>query len=224
MRLNRKLDTSFTTTPPRSYTSDPTTSLSHTPTTHNVLVRRHRRCRQASYQRACQLPQRTKPMSRLPRTRLRRRPHALDRGPQGRRGHAVRGRPVENRREDPNELPKRATNHEIPNAHLPSERPPQGQAPSIIIIPLIHERLLTSLGAQTGEICLDVFKEAWTPVYTISQTLTTVHQLLTSPEPGSPLNVDAAAVLRNGDVVGYESLVRLWSVLYAGKPSTFTRE
>lgn len=131
---------------------------------------------------------------------------------------------MENRREDPNELPERATNLEIPNAHLPSERPPQGQAPSIIIIPLIHERLLTSLGAQTGEICLDVLKEAWTPVYTISQTLTTIHQLLTSPEPDSPLNVDAAAVLRNGDVVGYESLVRLWSVLYAGKPSTFSRE
>lgn len=69
--------------------------------------------------------------------------------------------------------------------------------------------------------CLDLLKSAaWSPAYTISSTLSAIHQLLTTPEPDSPLNVDAAAVLRSGDHVGYESLVRLWSVMYAGRPPT----
>ncbi|KAI5840526.1 ubiquitin-conjugating enzyme/RWD-like protein [Morchella snyderi] len=74
---------------------------------------------------------------------------------------------------------------------------------------------------KTGEICLDLLKTNWSPAYTISMTLTAIHQLLQSPEPDSPLNVDAAAVLRTGDNVGYESLVRLWGVLHAGKPASF---
>jgi len=58
---------------------------------------------------------------------------------------------------------------------------------------------------------------AWSPVYTINATLTAISHLLTQPEPDSPLNVDVAAVLRHGDKVGYESLVRVWGVLFAGK-------
>lgn len=74
---------------------------------------------------------------------------------------------------------------------------------------------------QTGEICLDLLRgTSWTPTLTISSALTMVQQLLTDPEPDSPLNVDAAAVMRFGDAVGYESLVRVWGVLYAGKPPT----
>jgi len=73
---------------------------------------------------------------------------------------------------------------------------------------------------QTGEICLDLLKNNWSAVCSISATLTSVQQLLASPEWDSPLNVDAAAVLRAGDTVGYESLVRVWSVLHAGKPPT----
>ncbi|KAA6406855.1 MAG: ubiquitin-conjugating enzyme [Lasallia pustulata] len=64
---------------------------------------------------------------------------------------------------------------------------------------------------QTGEICLDLLKQAWTPAYTITQTLTSIHQLLTYPEPDSPLNVDIAALLRAGDLVGAESLVRYYT-------------
>jgi len=40
--------------------------------------------------------------------------------------------------------------------------------------------------------------------------MTAIHQLLTSPEPDSPLNIDAAQLLRAGDTVGMEGLVRFY--------------
>jgi len=65
---------------------------------------------------------------------------------------------------------------------------------------------------QTGEICLDLLKTAWSPAYTISATLTSIHQLLTSAEPDSPLNIDIAQLLRQGDSMGAESLIRYYAV------------
>ncbi|KAF2190183.1 ubiquitin-conjugating enzyme [Zopfia rhizophila CBS 207.26] len=64
---------------------------------------------------------------------------------------------------------------------------------------------------RTGEICLDLLKTSWTPAYTISTTLTSIHQLLTSAEPDSPLNVDIAQLLRQGDYVGAEALIRFYT-------------
>ena len=55
---------------------------------------------------------------------------------------------------------------------------------------------------------MDLLKSAWTPAYTISSTLSEVHRLLSYPEPDSPLNVDVAVLMRNGDLVGAESLIR----------------
>ncbi|MCJ1313622.1 hypothetical protein MMC25_007301 [Agyrium rufum] len=61
---------------------------------------------------------------------------------------------------------------------------------------------------QTGEICLDLLKTSWTPAYTLSSTLGAIHQLLTYPEADSPLNIDVANLLRSGDLVGAEGLIR----------------
>jgi len=63
---------------------------------------------------------------------------------------------------------------------------------------------------RTGEICLDLLKASWSPAYTISATLTSVQQLLTSAEADSPLNVDVAQLVRQGDAVGMEGLVRFY--------------
>ncbi|KAH8694898.1 putative ubiquitin conjugating enzyme [Talaromyces proteolyticus] len=69
-----------------------------------------------------------------------------------------------------------------------------------------------NISFTTGEICLTLLtSEHWSPVYTISTTLSAVHQLLTDPRPDSPLNVDVAALLRDGDVPGWESIVRYWT-------------
>ncbi|KAI7282063.1 hypothetical protein KC345_g3725 [Hortaea werneckii] len=69
---------------------------------------------------------------------------------------------------------------------------------------------------SSGEICLDLLKSSWTPAYGLVSTLEAVQQLLSAGgEPDSPLNLDIAKLLREGDLVGAESLVRLYTRMYA---------
>lgn len=69
-----------------------------------------------------------------------------------------------------------------------------------------------NISFTTGEICLTLLTtEHWSPVYTLSTTLSAIHQLLTDPRPDSPLNVDVAALLRDGDIPAWESIVRYWT-------------
>ncbi|KFY42914.1 hypothetical protein V495_04275, partial [Pseudogymnoascus sp. VKM F-4514 (FW-929)] len=61
---------------------------------------------------------------------------------------------------------------------------------------------------ETGEVCLDLLKDNWSPAYTLEKTVEAVAHMLANPGVDSPLNVDVAALLRSGDAVGAESLVR----------------
>jgi peroxin-4 len=80
--------------------------------------------------------------------------------------------------------------------------------PSVrFITPICHP----NVDFHTGEICLDLLKTSWSPAYTISTTMTSVHQLLTSAEPDSPLNIDIAQMFRLGDYVGAEALIRFYT-------------
>ncbi|MCJ1450569.1 hypothetical protein MMC28_000902 [Mycoblastus sanguinarius] len=74
------------------------------------------------------------------------------------------------------------------------------------ITPICHP----NVHFKTGEICLDLLKTSWSPAYTLTSTLEAIHQLLAYPEVDSPLNVDIATLLKNGDRIGGESLVRFW--------------
>ncbi|KAI8917193.1 ubiquitin-conjugating enzyme/RWD-like protein [Powellomyces hirtus] len=74
---------------------------------------------------------------------------------------------------------------------------------------------------KTGEICLDLLKTAWSPAWTLQSACLAISALLTSPEPDSPLNCDAANLLRCGDIRGYNSLIAMYTKLYA-VPSTAT--
>ena len=65
-------------------------------------------------------------------------------------------------------------------------------------------------GEQTGEICLDLLKDSWSPAYTLTSTLEAIHQLLSAPAVDSPLNLDIANLLKSGDQIGGESLIRFW--------------
>lgn len=87
--------------------------------------------------------------------------------------------------------------------------PPQypNKPPTITFAtPIVHP----NIALDTGEICLDLLKDAWTPAYSILETVRAVLGLLSYPEVDSPLNVDVAALLRSGDVVGTRRLVELW--------------
>ncbi|CZT18851.1 related to ubiquitin conjugating enzyme (UbcJ) [Ramularia collo-cygni] len=73
-----------------------------------------------------------------------------------------------------------------------------------------------NINFKTGEICLDLLKSAWTPAYSIVKTLEAVQMLLGSEgNPDSPLNIDIAKLLRAGDVLGAEGLVRFYTRMLA---------
>src|SRR5262249_50431857 len=43
----------------------------------------------------------------------------------------------------------------------------------------------------TGEICLDILKDAWTPIWTLESACRAIIALLSHPAADSPLNCDA---------------------------------
>lgn len=85
--------------------------------------------------------------------------------------------------------------------------PPAVRFITTICHPNIHFR--------TGEICLDLLNSQWNPTWTLETTILAIRLLLSSPEPSSPLNCDAANLLRIGDYRGYHSLCKMYTRLYA---------
>ncbi|KAJ2726216.1 E2 ubiquitin-protein ligase peroxin 4 [Coemansia sp. Benny D115] len=113
--------------------------------------------------------------------------------------------------------------------HGPKDTPYQGACFELLIeVPLeypIKPPALTfvtpvchpNVHFETGEICLDILKTQWSPAWTLSSTCLAIHVLLANPEPSSPLNCDAANLLRCGDVLGYNSLVSLYTRMFGQK-------
>ncbi|TPX30983.1 hypothetical protein SeMB42_g07832 [Synchytrium endobioticum] len=82
-------------------------------------------------------------------------------------------------------------------------QPPKVQFLTTVCHPNVH--------LKTGEICLDLLKSAWSPAWTLSSACVAIRVLLLHPEPDSPLNCDAANLLRCSDERGYLSLVRMYT-------------
>jgi ubiquitin-protein ligase len=59
------------------------------------------------------------------------------------------------------------------------------------ITPIYHPNVMLT----DGEICLDILKEAWSPVQSITKVLLSIRLLMASPNSASALNHDAGVLL-----------------------------
>lgn len=49
-----------------------------------------------------------------------------------------------------------------------------------------------NISSQTGAICLDILKDAWSPILTLKSSLISLQSLLQSPEPNDPQDAEVA--------------------------------
>ncbi|WAQ87306.1 hypothetical protein PtA15_8A210 [Puccinia triticina] len=71
-----------------------------------------------------------------------------------------------------------------------------------------------NVSSQSGAICLDILKDAWSPVLTLKTTLVSLQSLLCSPEPNDPQDAEVAKVYLSDRSV-YERTARYWTEMYA---------
>ena len=54
-----------------------------------------------------------------------------------------------------------------------------------------------NISSSDGAICLDILKDQWKPVYTLSTVLMSIISLLSDPNPDSPLNGESARLFKD---------------------------
>ncbi|KAI8895187.1 ubiquitin-conjugating enzyme/RWD-like protein [Globomyces pollinis-pini] len=75
-----------------------------------------------------------------------------------------------------------------------------------------------NISSQTGAICLDILKDAWTPVLTLKTALISLQSLLCDAAPDDPQDAQVAGHYIN-DRPGFERTAREWTLKYAtGEP------
>ncbi|KAH6911710.1 ubiquitin-conjugating enzyme/RWD-like protein [Coprinopsis sp. MPI-PUGE-AT-0042] len=74
-----------------------------------------------------------------------------------------------------------------------------------------------NVSSASGAICLDILKDAWSPVLTLKSTLISLQSLLCSPEPNDPQDAEVAKHYMTSRT-SFEATARYWAQAYAGAP------
>ncbi|PSR70921.1 hypothetical protein PHLCEN_2v13193 [Hermanssonia centrifuga] len=74
-----------------------------------------------------------------------------------------------------------------------------------------------NVSSASGAICLDILKDAWSPVLTLKSTLISLQSLLCSPEPNDPQDAEVAKHYMTSKS-SFEETARYWTMIYAGGP------
>jgi len=72
-----------------------------------------------------------------------------------------------------------------------------------------------NINFDTGEVCLDILKEQWTPAWTLESACLAILDIMNHPNPDSPLNCDAGNLMRAGDLMGYNQLAHMYTLEHA---------
>lgn len=71
-----------------------------------------------------------------------------------------------------------------------------------------------NVSSQTGAICLDILKNAWSPALTIKTTLLSLQALLSAPEPNDPQDAEVAKMYKS-DYKKWVATAAFWTESYA---------
>jgi len=74
-----------------------------------------------------------------------------------------------------------------------------------------------NVSSASGAICLDILKDAWSPVLTLKSTLISLQSLLCSPEPSDPQDAEVAKHYMSSRE-SFDETARYWAEIYAGAP------
>lgn len=76
-----------------------------------------------------------------------------------------------------------------------------------------------NVSSASGAICLDILKDAWSPVLTLKSTMISLQSLLCSPEPNDPQDAEVAKHYMTSKP-SFEDTARYWTEIYAGGPGS----
>ncbi|KIY52476.1 hypothetical protein FISHEDRAFT_63819 [Fistulina hepatica ATCC 64428] len=74
-----------------------------------------------------------------------------------------------------------------------------------------------NVSSASGAICLDILKDAWSPVLTLKSTLISLQSLLCTPEPNDPQDAEVAKHYTTSKR-SFDDTAAYWTHIYAGGP------